>query len=132
VAAMFTTLLESCRLEGVDGQARRLEATRRALKHRTAVSLPEGFAKERPAAGAAAARPVESGWRRVGVNAAEMRRSVLGFAARRCRASTVPQSAPARVAPACAPSCEPHTLGVTLRQERRCRPTRPPTPTSWR
>jgi transposase len=44
VAALFYSLLESCRLEGVDGHAYLLEAARRALIDRKAVFLPEDFA----------------------------------------------------------------------------------------
>jgi transposase len=44
VAALFYSLLESCRLEGVDGHAYLLEAARRALADRKAVFLPEDFA----------------------------------------------------------------------------------------
>jgi transposase len=45
VAALFYSLLESCRLEGVDGQAYLAEAARRALKNREDVFLPEDFAR---------------------------------------------------------------------------------------
>ena len=45
VAALFYSLLESCKLEGVDGQAYLQEAARRALVDRKAVFLPEDFAR---------------------------------------------------------------------------------------
>ncbi len=44
VAALFYSLLESCRLEGVDGHEYLREAARRALLDRKAVFLPEDFA----------------------------------------------------------------------------------------
>ena len=45
VAALFYSLLESCRLEGVDGHAYLKEAARRALKNPKEVFLPEDFAR---------------------------------------------------------------------------------------
>lgn len=44
VAALFYSLIASCRLVGVDAHAYLLEATRRALLDRDAVFLPEDFA----------------------------------------------------------------------------------------
>jgi hypothetical protein len=45
VAALFYSLLESCRLEGVDGRAYLCEAARRALANPHEVFLPEDFAR---------------------------------------------------------------------------------------
>lgn len=45
VAALFYSLLETCRLQGVDGQAYLREAARRALADRDAIFLPEDFAR---------------------------------------------------------------------------------------
>jgi transposase len=44
VAALFYSLVESCRLEGVAPRAYLLEATRRAIRDRDSVFLPEDFA----------------------------------------------------------------------------------------
>lgn len=45
VAALFYSLIASCRLVEVDAHAYLLEATRRALEDREAVFLPEDFAE---------------------------------------------------------------------------------------
>ena len=45
VAALFYSLLESCRLEKVDGHAYLMEAAKRALADRSEVFLPEDFAR---------------------------------------------------------------------------------------
>ena len=44
VAALFYSLIESCKMAGVDAQAYLIEAARRALDDRNAVFLPEDFA----------------------------------------------------------------------------------------
>lgn len=44
VAALFYSIVQSCRLEGVDPHAYLLEATRRALRNRDDVLLPEDYA----------------------------------------------------------------------------------------
>ena len=52
VAALFYSLIESCKMAGIDAQAYLLEAANRALVDRKAVFLPEDFAalKQEPAA----------------------------------------------------------------------------------